>query len=191
MPNCTRRATWLLIGDLRSRCGAVFARSPNRRCSRHWISRDNFRRHPRRLFVSLLSHLPERWIAVIARHRIVKPRLDDELAALEDARHRFLVFNKSGEVQRPKVIVTAATIESRMFGDFIFGLLKLNNRKTLNAFKRTPSSEKSKGISAFQDYGDCVIPHKVFPQNSRDIQQRTRLDSNQRPSVSKTDALSS
>ena len=80
--------------------------------------------------MSLLSHLPERWIAVIARHRIVKPRLDDELAALEDARHRFLVFNKSGEVQRPKVIVTAATIESRMFGDFIFGLLKLNNRKT-------------------------------------------------------------
>ena len=59
----------------------------------------------------------------------------------------------------------------------------------MNAFKRTPSSEKSKGISAFQDYGDCVIPHKVFPHNSRNIQQRTRLDSNQRPSVSKTDAL--
>ena len=74
--------------------------------------------------MSLLSHLPERWIAVIARHRIVKPRLDDELAALEDARHRFLVFNKSGEVQRPKVIVTAATIESRMFGDFIFALIE-------------------------------------------------------------------
>jgi len=26
--------------------------------------------------------------SVIVRHRIVKPRLDDELAALEDARHR-------------------------------------------------------------------------------------------------------
>ena len=65
----------------------------------------------------------------------------------------------------------------------------LNNRKTWNAFKITPRREKSKRISAFQDYGDCVIPHKAFPHNSRDIQQRTRLDSNQRPSVSKTDAL--
>ena len=37
-------------------------------------------------FVSRLSHLPERWIAVIVRHRIVKPRLDDELAALDDLR---------------------------------------------------------------------------------------------------------
>ena len=40
--------------------------------------------------MSRLSHLPERWIAVIVRHRIVEPRLDDELAAVEDARHRFL-----------------------------------------------------------------------------------------------------
>ena len=51
-------------------------------------------------------------------------------------------------------------------------------------------NEKSKRISAFQDYVTCVNPHKAFPQNSRNIQQRTRLDSNQRPSVSKTDALS-
>ena len=40
-------------------------------------------------FMSRLSHLPERWIAVIVWHRIVKPRLDDKLAALEDARHRY------------------------------------------------------------------------------------------------------
>ena len=32
-------------------------------------------------------------------------------------------------------------------------------------------------------------PTRPSPHNSRDIQQRTRLDSNQRPSVSKTDAL--
>jgi hypothetical protein len=31
------------------------------------------------------------------------------------------------EVETPKVIVTAATSESRMLGDFIFGHLKLNN----------------------------------------------------------------
>ena len=36
-------------------------------------------------FMSRVSHLPERWIAVIVRHRIVKPRLDDELAALDDS----------------------------------------------------------------------------------------------------------
>ncbi len=67
------------------------------------------------------------------------------------------------EVETPKVIVTAATIESRMFGDFISGLLKLNNRKTWNAFKITPRSGKSKRISAFQDYVTCEIPHKAFP----------------------------
>ena len=61
-------------------------------CSRRWScggrERKGSMRHPRRLSLSRLSHLPERWIAVIVRHRIVKPRLDDELAALEDARHR-------------------------------------------------------------------------------------------------------
>ena len=30
-----------------------------------------------RFFKSRLSHLPERWIAVIVRHRILKQRLDD------------------------------------------------------------------------------------------------------------------
>ena len=51
----------------------------------------------------------------------------------------------------------------------------------------TPADCESLGAT-----GDCdVIPHKAFPHNSRDFQQRTRLDSNQRPSVSKTDALSS
>ena len=45
-------------------------------------------RHPRRLSMSRLSHLPERWIAVIVWHRIVKPRLDDELAALDCFRCR-------------------------------------------------------------------------------------------------------
>ena len=50
----------------------------------------------------------------------------------------------------------------------------------------TPADCESLGAT-----GDCdVIPHKAFPHNSRDFQQRTRLDSNQRPSVSKTDALS-
>ena len=39
-------------------------------------------------FMSRVSHLPERWIAVIVRHWIVKPRLDDELAALDDSRRR-------------------------------------------------------------------------------------------------------
>ena len=38
--------------------------------------------------MSRLSHLPERWIAFIVRHRIVKPRLDDELAALDCFRCR-------------------------------------------------------------------------------------------------------
>ncbi len=37
-------------------------------------------------FMSRFSHLPERWIAFIVRHRIVKQRLDDELAALDDLR---------------------------------------------------------------------------------------------------------
>jgi len=59
---------------------------PSRRCSRSGRERKGSMRHPRRLSLSRLSHLPERWIAVIVRHRIVK--LDDELAALEDARHR-------------------------------------------------------------------------------------------------------
>jgi hypothetical protein len=50
------------------------------------------------------------------------------------------------EVETPKVIVTAATIESRMFGDFIFGFLESRiNRKTWNAFKITPTTQKSKG----------------------------------------------
>ena len=39
-------------------------------------------------FMSRVSHLPERWIAVIVRRRIVKQRLDDKLAALDDSRHR-------------------------------------------------------------------------------------------------------
>ena len=39
-------------------------------------------------FVSRLSHLPERWITVIVRHRILKPRLDDKLAALDDSHRR-------------------------------------------------------------------------------------------------------
>ena len=93
-------------------------------------------------FMSRVSHLPERWIAVIVRHRIVKPRLDDELAALEDARHRFLVFNKSGEVQTPKVIVTAATIESRRLDDFIFGLLEVEQPENLERIQDNPKQRK-------------------------------------------------
>ena len=85
--------------------------------------------------------------------------------------------------------MTAATSERRRLGDFKFALLKSNQPENWDAFKITPSSEKSKRILAFQDYVTCVIPHKAFHHNSRDIQQRTRLDSNQRPSVSKTDAL--
>ena len=38
---------------------------------------------PRRFFMSLLSHPPERWITVKLRNRIVKPRLDDELTAID------------------------------------------------------------------------------------------------------------
>jgi hypothetical protein len=50
------------------------------------------------------------------------------------------------EVEIPKVIVTAATIESSIFGDFIFGLLESRiNRKTLTAFKITPTTQKSNG----------------------------------------------
>ncbi len=45
-------------------------------------------RQPRRLSLSRLSHLPERWITVIVRHRILKQRLDDELAALDDSHRR-------------------------------------------------------------------------------------------------------
>ena len=39
-------------------------------------------------FMSRVSHLPERWIAVIVRHRIVKQRLDDELTAVDCFRCR-------------------------------------------------------------------------------------------------------
>ena len=81
---------------------------------------------------------PQSEPAVIVRHRIVKPRLDDELAALEDARHRFLVFNKSGEVQTPKVIVTAATIESRRLDDFIFALLEVEQPENLEHVQDNP-----------------------------------------------------
>ena len=78
-------AHWRPSPSLRS----GFLRLPcPRRCSRSGRERKGSMRHPRRLSLSRLSHLPERWIAVIVRHRIVKPRLDDELAALEDARHR-------------------------------------------------------------------------------------------------------
>ena len=38
--------------------------------------------------MSRVSHLPERWIAVIVRHRIVKQRLDDELTAVDCFRCR-------------------------------------------------------------------------------------------------------
>ena len=77
-----------------------------------------------------------------------------------------------------------------MFGDFIFGLLEVEQPENLERVQDNPKQRKvQENSGAFQDYGTCVNPHKAFPQNSRDIQQRTRLDSNQRPSVSKTDAL--
>ena len=67
-------------------------------------------RHPRRLFMSRLSHLPERWIAVIVWHRIVKPRLDDELTALEVARHRHRFLHRRPRAWRDANAVIANII---------------------------------------------------------------------------------
>ena len=50
------------------------------------------------------------------------------------------------------------------------------NSKDSIALKLAQGDAKSNQILAFQDYGDCEIPHKAFPHNSRDIQQRTRLN---------------
>ena len=65
------------------------------------------------------------------------------------------------EVEMPKVIATAATIESSIFGDFIFGLLESRiNRKTWNAFKITQLCEKSKNLEfpwLWRFYGLNVI----------------------------------
>ena len=46
------------------------------------------------------------------------------------------------EVETPKVIVTAATIESRMFGDFIFGLLEVEQPENLEHVQDNPTMRK-------------------------------------------------
>ena len=46
------------------------------------------------------------------------------------------------EVETPNVIVTAATIESRMFGDFIFGLLKFEQPENLERIQDNPKQRK-------------------------------------------------
>ena len=81
-----------LVGTLRSRRGEVSAHSPALGGGR---VAGNSRKVPGDIhgdfscrFMSRVSHLPERWIAVIVRRRIVKQRLDDKLAALDDSRHR-------------------------------------------------------------------------------------------------------
>jgi hypothetical protein len=48
------------------------------------------------------------------------------------------------EVDRPKVIVTAAAIESRMFGDFIFGLLEVENPEKPDCIQDNPKQRKVK-----------------------------------------------
>ncbi len=78
-------ATLWHIGDLRPRCGVVSSDFP---ALGGVLMAGKSHATATRFFKSRLSHLPERWITVIVRHRIVKPRLDDELAAVEDARHR-------------------------------------------------------------------------------------------------------
>ena len=97
VPNCTRLATMWCIGGLRLCRGAV---SSNSTASAVFASLDIARRFHATSTATLKSSNrvrhnccsalqrtpnPQSEPAVIVRHRIVKPRLDDELAAVEDA----------------------------------------------------------------------------------------------------------
>ena len=100
VPNCTRLATSWRIGDLRSRGGAVSCNSTasavfaslNIARRFHATSTATLKSSNRvcHCCFSVLDHSLNLQSnpAVIVRHRIVKPRLADELAAVEDARHR-------------------------------------------------------------------------------------------------------
>ena len=59
--------------------------------------------------------------------------------------------------------------------------------KRCKTVQRSASNPSSRSLN---DTYEKNLQTQGFSHNSRDIQQRTRLDSNQRPSVSKTDALS-
>ena len=66
-------------------------------------------------FMSRLSHLPERWIAFIVRHRIVKQRLDDELTALDDSRHRHRFLHRRPRAWRDANAVIANLIHPLVY----------------------------------------------------------------------------
>ena len=58
---------------------------------------------------------PQSEPAVIVRHRIVKPRLDDELAAVEDARHRHRFLHRRPRAWRDANAVIANLIHPLVY----------------------------------------------------------------------------
>ena len=91
------------MGNLRRRCGAVFARSPiyPRRCSRHWISPDNSKRQTRDFKI-----LPKFQIACVTVAAVGLIALDFPTFS----RHTIILTNSPGRLELFGAEITKRTV---------------------------------------------------------------------------------